>query len=180
MKFSKGLLNDKDIMKKIYDSSVDKSKSMLKDIFGIDFEENDSRIKEIFQNDDEFKVDFEFNGRDITGELEFGEEGDSAISQLVIKETVEKVVDFEKVNDYNHAVNLAMNFLEDNYELEFTPLDPQDKDEQIQDVREDGKTYEVSFKRDYHEGSFVTKLSYEGERASLLITENKRNSIYLD
>ncbi len=191
MKFSKSLLKTEDIASKIFKNGVMKSKELLTEVFGLDFRNNDERIVSISDNEDLFKYEvvFSLNDRHITVKFSFDEDSNSDIVSEVLeineieKEDIISIdIDKSNISNFNSNIDKIIDYLEKRFELNFTPLDPEDKDEKIKQIvkkEENLNTiWYVKFIQEYHEGSF--ELYYNHIDKSIELTKNKKHKIYLD
>lgn len=187
MKFSKSLLEDKDIGKNIFNSSIGKTKELLSDVFGLDFKTKDPMIKEIIIDEDFylFKVTFYLNNRVISASLNYQPEGKDVLREtLTISESVERNIEIKIVeSDYKKAINQIMDFLEEKYEINFISLDPDEIDNNIKIVEEnrEEKFLEVVFSNDSYESEFKARFIHNEEGlSSLSVIENKKHIIIFE
>lgn len=188
MKFSKDLLDNQEIGRKIFLKSVEKTKEFLKDVFGLDFSRKDLRIKEIVKNDDlnTFIVIFNYKDRFITSILNYQFENDNTVKEtLSINEIFESIVEMELIEkDYQNALNKAIDFLESKYNINFIMLDPDEKDTNIININEnklDG-IFEVIFKCENKESALFKATFYHEKEgvSSLKIDEYMNHLIIFD
>lgn len=185
MRFSKSLLQDKDIGKKIFNSSIEKTKQLLSDIFELDFTVENSMIKEVIKDDYLyfFKMIFNFKNREISATLNYEpEEIDVVQETLNISEIVEEEIQIKDIpNDYQKAINKVMDILEEKYEINFTPLNPSEIDNNIKNINNQNFCWEVIFIHNDHEGEFKAIYTHnEKEGSSLTVIEHKQHIIFFE
>jgi len=186
MKFSHSLLNTDDIGLKIFNNGVQKSKELLTEVFGLDFINGDSRIVGIVDDckNYNFEVIFNLNGREITVDFIFETEKDIVIEVLRIREIEECSIEFNSISDdFIVNINKVFDYLEDEFDLDFTPLDPIDIDTNIKEINknQDEKTLKIIFTQDHHEGWFEAEYKYiQDEKQIIKIVQYKEHKIYLD
>lgn len=196
MKFSGSLLEDKDIGIKIFNNSLNKCKTLLKDIFGLNFEGEDPNIINV--NEDtknyNFSVVFNINNREIIANFNYEAEESSnnmVIEILNIKEPCIEIVELlspetkgmdDKENFFSN-LNKVQDYLERNFEINFTPLDPDEKDENINSVNLDEKSlsWNARLTQDYNEGYYEVIYRYLPEQAQhFIINHYNHHKIFLD
>lgn len=187
MKFSKSLLQDQEIARRIFSNSIEKTKALLKDVFDLDFENKDTKIRELAQDDENnrFIVIFDLNGREITAELNFEPENDDILNEtLKIHEFIEEDLILEDLpKNFKKAINKVMDLLEEKYDLNFIMLDPEEKDENIKNIKENTQetSWEVTFTHDDHEAEFKAIFLYrEDKGSSLTVKQHRKHVIYLE
>ncbi|MCT4584048.1 MAG: hypothetical protein N4A54_03900 [Peptostreptococcaceae bacterium] len=187
MKFSYSLLKNTDIRQKLYSNGVAKTKELLKDVFGLDFEKEDPKIIDIKVQEKEFcfGVIFLLNGRKISAGYGLEKEKDNIVSEiLLITETEEEKVIIKNIsNKFEDNINKVQEYLEERYELNFTPLDPNEKDENIIEIinNKADLTWEVTFIQEHHESKFIARfMQIENTTYNMQITQLKKHKIYLD
>lgn len=195
MKFSSSLLENKDISTKIFNNSIAKANLLLKDVFGLNFDGNDLNIKKINEDADKFRygVIFTLNGREITVSLTYNDEDNSDIltEVLSICESIsENFIAFASIKNVKEAdsqffdnVKEVQNYLEEKFDLNFTPLDPDDKDINIVSIelKEDNFTMNSIFKQEHHEGTFEVKYKFvPGQKQIVTLIQHKQHKIYLN
>lgn len=187
MIFSKSLLEDNDIGKRIIENSIEKSKSLLNEIFDLDCVNASSNIKELHQGENMniFKVVFMFGDREINVTLEYEGCGEDLVKEvLIIRESSEESIVLDVPGrDYKSACDAVMNYLEEKYQLDFTPLDPDEEDSNIASIRDDAEDmiYKVCFTHDDHEAIFTAALVYKEDIKQILkINQDKKHCIYFE
>lgn len=190
MQLSESLLKDKEIGKMIFNNSIHKTKVLLKDIFGLDFENEDPSINLIAKDDDlySFKVVFNLNEREIIAEFKFQHETKDMVKEVLkIYEDEINVIPFSvESEDFKIIKNKVMDILENQFEVNFTPLDPETEDKNIKYFKADDnkKNLECSFTVDNQEIEFIAKHNEEMNTAGggryIEIYKHKKHSIYLD
>ena len=144
MKFSGSLFENKDIGNRIFDNSIIRTKTLLKDVFALHFECPDPNIIKVNRDMDEwiFEVIFKMNESEITAIFNYDVEdhcNDIVREILTISEyNIEKVIipgveeEGKKEEElYLENVKRIQDYLESRYELNFTPLDPAEKESNI-------------------------------------------------
>lgn len=187
MKYSKSVLLEGDFQKKIFEKGVEKCKEFLTDIFGVDFNENDEKITNVLEDFENktFEVWLCLGKRTIFVSFAYEEDDDDFIQEiLTIEETNSENVSVNNIpSDYTKAVNHVMDLLEEKYELEFTPLDQSEKDENIKTVynQPNENIMEVIFTHEDHEATFKAVFRFVGSgESSLNVEQFKKHIIYLD
>lgn len=187
MKFSESLLKDSEIGCNIFDNSVNKAKVLLSEIFELDFINSDKKIVSINENSDNyfFEVIFSIDDREIKALLNYEKINDDILSEvLIIKELHNFNIPIQiNDNDYsfNNIINKAMDYLEEKYDIDFTPIDPEAKDKNIYKIVSDVKNniWEVLFISSDYEAIF--KAEYNNDKKPYLkILQNNNHIIYLD
>lgn len=187
MKFSKALLLDGDIGTKLFSNSVSKSKDLLNDIFGLCFAGDDPNIHKIVLDDSKriFLVKFSLGDRIITAELCYKVfQGDMLQEVLIIKENATIIHALSDLpNDFGQAISKVMDILEFEYDLEFTPLDPNDVDSNIKDVTiqqcTESENLKIVFTHEEHEAIFTAKFLFS-EDSKLTVLQAKKHLIFLE
>jgi hypothetical protein len=196
MKFSGSLLENKDIGTRIFNNSVSKTKNLLKDIFGLNFEVTDPNINSLIEDTENYRFEtiFTLNSRKITAGLFYEVEdltNDIITETLTITEhanenvllpgAVKAGTEYRKL--FWENVKRVQDYLEKRFELNYTPLDPEDKDENIISVAHDERnfTWKSVFKQDHQEGNFEVKYNFvAGQDQYIAIVQNKQHKIFLD
>ncbi|HPT76974.1 MAG TPA: hypothetical protein PLF27_07475 [Sedimentibacter sp.] len=180
MKFSKSLLNNGYVRERIFENGINKTRKILHYVFGDIY-----GVKEVVSHENfSYKAEFVFSDRPITALYRLDQEDDEIVKELIeICEVEEKNVcitpDQEVViNDFWDVVKKVQDYLENEFEIDFTPLDPAEKDEKIKDIKHDenNKTWQVTFTQDHQEGYFIA--TYKDK--CLRITHYKKHNILLD
>lgn len=185
MKFSKSLLADSDIGNKVFSNSIIKAQTLLTDIFDLSFNGSDPRIKTYELNDDtmSFTISFTMNDRLINAELCYEDiQTDLFHEVLNICEDVTEHIELTDIpKDYNNAVSKVMDILESKYELVFTPLDPNDVDNNIKYIsgRPENDKLEIVFTHEDHEALFTATFLFSDE-PMLSVVQAKKHSIFLE
>jgi hypothetical protein len=187
MKYSRALLDTAEIGSKLYSNSVSKTKELLTDIFGLSFDPDDDRILSFSNNPDTmvFEVKFRLNERTIYATHSYEKCGDDLVQEVVvITESVTEDLPLPDLpTDYKKAIDHVMDLLEEKYDLDFTPLDPLEEDENISIINNDPSDgrMEVVFKHEDHEAVFTAVFRFmENGSSDLTVKQNKRHVIYLD
>jgi hypothetical protein len=196
MKFSGSLLENKDIATRIFSNSVSKTKSILKDIFGLNFEGSDPMIKAVTEEVESFKFDvvFTLNEREITADFKYEVEdlaGDIVTEILTISESTSERIKMADIRAdtkdgkqlYWKYVNGLQDYLESKFELNFTPLDPEEKDSNIISINpdEDNLSWICAFNQEHQEGRYEATFQLTpGKDQYMLLTQRKKHMIYLD
>jgi len=166
LKFSKSLLSNNDIRQKLFLNGVEKSKELLKYIFGIDFNLDDLNAV-ADEKEFTFSLIFKFGNALISAKYSLHKENDTEILQEIL-EIVEKDESSTEVyltgndkrltnNDYWDSLKKVQDYLESRFDINFTPLDPSDKDKRILELNydEENKFWETKFIQDHQEGYFT-------------------------
>jgi hypothetical protein len=186
MKLSESLLYKSEFGAKIFNSSLDKAKNLLSDIFDLDFNNPDPKIIQINDDSTEYKYElwFDINGRKITALFNFEKQHDDILSEVLrISETVVEFILIEdESKDYNNIVRKAMDYLENRYDIDFIPLDPEEENKNIIDVKfEKDESWYAKFVSENHESVFIAEYVHKtDEKASLKLTQFKHHIIYLE
>lgn len=186
MRFSKGLLKDQIIMKGLFDRSIEKTKKFLLEIFELYVNLPDRRIENITKDDElySYKVKFNFKERNLMAELTFEPDEKGYVQEVLnIHEFKDNELFFLVPKNYEEATNAVLKHLEKKYSLNFTPLDPEDKDENIKQFIENDEKQSVEAiftNEDYEEEIKVSFIYDENNPSSVTIKEYRQYKIYLD
>ncbi len=196
MKFSGSLLGNNDIGIKIFNNSIVKTKNLLKDVFGLDFDGADPNINKIDEDKENFRygVVFTLNGREIAAEFTYEAEdfsNDIVTEMLCISEyTTEDILlpeaksaGGEDKKLFWENVKGIQDYLENRFELNYTPLDPEEKDKNIISAASDEErlTWVSIFTQDHQEGSFEVKYNFvAGHEQKVKLVHHKQHKIFLD
>lgn len=184
MKFSESLLKEKDIGQRIFLNSLSKSKALLKDIFGLDFEKDDPKILKLEEDSNEykFKVSFLLNNREIKALFEFKKENEGIVSEVLkIHELDAEEIILTRYDNFKNVTNEIMDILEKKYELNFTPLDPGERDENIKlfSCNQKEQILRIVFTTDDNEAEFEVLYKFPDNK-NLIISECKQHLIYIE
>lgn len=185
MKFSRSLLAVDGAGERIFNGSVDKAKALLKSIFDIDFNCVGTEIKDFSVNygTNVFTTVFEYLGRTITAKLSYVSVQDDIIQDIleISEEPVSVLVENGISNDLKTSVNKALDILEERYNLNFTPLDPDDKDNNIKNIiNPDSESMTIRFTQDDHEGEYTASIFIHEGLYNLSVISEIKHLIYLD
>lgn len=186
MKFSTSLLSDVGIRKKLFTSGVEKSKELLALIFGLDFN-SDNNILTINEQAELFTytVSFLYHGRTLTASYGLETKEDNLETEVLsVAETDKEYVRLDKATEsFSKNVNLIIEYLENRFELNFTPLDPAEDDKNILEINFDEKEqiWQVTFLNEKIEGKIIAAyMLAEKEEQTLQLTYLKKNIIIFD
>lgn len=186
MKFSKSLINDKEFGHKFFNSRLNKAQSLLTDVFELDFTGNDSKVIDELKIPEQFKysIKFKFNGRELTAKFQFVYCLEDLFTETFeIKEiAVIKVPLVAPANDFKSVVNEILEILEEKYDINFTPLDPDEEDTNIKKVilREADTRWVATFITNDHEAVFKAEYTLIDKQPLLRITQYKTHIIYFE
>ena len=189
MKLSKSVLLDEFIGEKLFNGMKDKTNKFIKDIYDIDV--NDASIKSVNTDIKNYRYAIIFNhsGRSIGIGCSFedDEKTDDMICEVLhIVEVDNKSISIPNTNierTYNELVDAAQTYLENNFDLNFTPIDPNTNDPKIIGVEENENQYiwKTLFTQPYHDGRYEVYVSVVPHTGAYInIVANKRHKIYLD
>lgn len=182
MRFSRSLLENEDIKRNIYQKGVSKSKKVLTDIFGLDFESKNANIVNSDENESKLNLDisFIFNDRKIAAKYYFDEDKDDMLNEiLLITENEKEAIQLDNVSeDFISNINKIQDILEEKYELNFTPLDPEEEDMNIIAIESTSNSWKVIFNQDFHEGKIIA--SYKEGDHVIQIDILREHRIYID
>lgn len=208
MKFSKTLLDNDEIRKRVFENGIDKANELLEYIFGADVCNSINEI--INENDKEFYDDvsfivdtdsniminkqtlimqygisFNYNNRDINfiySICESDKDEDLLEEIINIREfnVKEEKIEIMNKKDFYKAIEEVENFLEERFDLNFTPLNLDIRDENIFDITidEECNEWRVTFKQDDFEGEYISIFNLDDN--SLKLIEIKDHKVYLD
>jgi len=185
MKFSIGLFYDSEIGKNIFTNEITKANKLLNEIFGLDFNQGIPGTNDAVIDYDKkiYKIGFSFKNRYIRAQLVFMQVDVDVIQDaLEIYEDARIIYsEYNLPGDFYDAVDKVINILEDLYDLNFTPLDPNDKDINIIDIiKKEPELFEVVFTHDDFEGNYkATMYEIEGHY-ELEVKQFIKNTIFLD
>lgn len=167
MKFSGSLLQSKSIGERFFYNSLNKVNSLLSSIFGLDFS-GEKGIK-INKNIDEYNysVSFILDGHEINAVFEYEVEDyqNNILSEvLTIIENDVEITSFENGCSHDQlqdrflsCVHEIQKYLENKYEIDFTPLIPGENDPKIvsTNCNINDLTWESIFTQDHLDGQFI-------------------------
>lgn len=186
MKLSESLLHEKEFGERIFKSSLDKAKTLLTEIFDLDFINNDPKIINIIDEPENYKFEiiFDIRGRKITALFNFENDHDDILSEVLrIKETsVNDIFILDKAENFKDTVKNAMDYIEEKYDIDFTPLDPEEENKNIISTKYiKDESWLAIFNSDYYEAEFKAEYIFiPGSEAYLTITQCKNHIIYLE
>lgn len=185
MKFSIGLLHDKDIGEKIFHKGVAKSNKLLKDIFDLNFNDDVPDLEDFTLDYEKrvYKLSFHFKERYIKALLTYVPVDVDVIQDVLEIYEEDKTAYFKDLDvyDYYNAVETAIEILENKYKLNFTPLDPEERDINILDLKSnEPDLFEVAFTQDDYEGTYKASVDIKEGFFVLSVTHMIKNTIYLE
>ncbi len=191
MKFSKDLLDDVEVKSRMFDSTVQKTNNFVKDIYLIDADKGDHRIKSnkvIDLENYRYGLVISIGNRNIGigCNLEGVDDTNNMVTEVIniFEAQIDKVtIPNAGKMFYNELLDYAQTYLEDKYGLNFTPIDPDDKDSNILSIEEDPVTFywKALFVQPYHDGHYVSKINVtERDQVTLETVINKRHKVYLE
>lgn len=191
MKFNDSILNNADIGQIFFLSSINKANQLLTDVFGLNFYDNDPSIIGINADKDQYRYEvvFNYNGGKIQSVLNYDKTGDDNLQELLYISEHDERIDSETIyfpddiRTFNDAINKCMAYLEDKYNINFTPLDPGEADENITSVNfnENEETWEAAFIDNNQEAEIKAQYKKDKDGISALnISRFRKHVIYLD
>ena len=152
MKATKTILKDKEIGKKIYEKGLRQAKQLLNEIFSVNFDSLEN-FKHYKEDSDaySFEAVFDFNNREVRASFQFYPEDNDMLSEVldIWTDSVEiKKPIFIFSNEYKERISQLMSFVEKNYDVNFTPLDPEEIDEQILYVKDNDDVWETEIHKE--------------------------------
>lgn len=185
MKFSKNLLNDPDIKNRLFDSSVQKTNAFIKEIFMVNVERDAHLVKgDKILDRDKYKYGLVIvkDGRNI-GIGCCLEEVDGMFAEVInIFEVRIDTIPLPSKMSYNEICDYAQTYLEGKYDLNFTHIDPEVKDDKILKIEEDPNQFlwKALFVQPYHDGNHLAQITISDGNLVLETVTNAKHKIYLD
>lgn len=184
MKLSESLLKEKDFGQRIFKNSIDKTKKILANIFQLDFENQDTRILSILEDKEKFNwsVMFDIEGRKIIAYFNFENKQDDILSEVLeITELEELNIHINVMGNFQNTENSIMEILENKYDINFTPLDPDEVDPNIREINSNSQEnkWEAYFTSPDHEAEFKAEYIH-GIQDYIKISQYKKHKIYLE
>lgn len=185
LKFSKSLLNDSLIRKRLFQAGIEKSQSLIKQIFNVDKTE----LKEILKKESEYiySIQFMFKDRIISACYSLKDDCNILTELFEIRETSEESFEIAlnendlrpTESDFWNSVKKVQDFLESKFTINFTHVDPEEKDSRIKEIKYDENScvWNCSFTQDDLEGYIDVKYT---NFQSLKITQYMIHNIFFD
>jgi hypothetical protein len=188
MKFSENLIYESHFGSKIFNKYVDNIKGLLSEIFEIDFSNLDSNkiCENLNLTDYIYEVKFHLEDRNIDIHSAFSFEKDKKdllSGVLKINEiSIDKWIIECDSNNYNNIINAIMTYLEEKYDIDFTPLNLDEENKNIKNVEvNQDESWASNFTSNNHESEFFAEFHYDtGKEHVLKITQIKAHAVYLD
>lgn len=185
VKFSRSLLSVGEVGDRVFNGSIDKAKELLSSIFGIDFECGGDGIKDFSINygTNVFTTVFEYLGRSITAKLSYIPVNDDIVQDIleIIEEPVTVLTKSKLSDDFKKAVNTAMDILEEKFDINFTPMDLDEKDANIKEIRIlEPESMTISFIHDDQEGEFTAAVFINEGFYNLSVIHLKKHIVFFD
>ncbi len=181
MKYSTSLVKNEDVAIKLLAEVFNKGKSLISDIYGVEL--NDPILSD-------FEIDTKVDRycytimpiKDISVKFQLKKGDSSLLNEVItINEVVNEFIVFEDFNNNRDAMYGVIDYLEKTYDLDFTPLNPENPDKKIKRIESENSHLRVIFSQNELESDFKAVFVCEdGKNCSLEIEENKNHSIYLD
>lgn len=188
MKFSKTLLENKEIKERIFENGVEKANELIEYIFGSEALLSLQNVIKDDKNEDlfimKYGANFNYNDRDIYFLYVICEcEEDTSLLEEVINimEFNTKQIKLNISSDsFKNSISEIKNYLEKQYKLDFTPLNLDIKDKNILDVNvdEEAKEWITVFNQEDFEGKYIATFSFKD--SILEIKKIKEHKVILD
>lgn len=188
MRFSKNLLDDNEIRDRLFQSSVQKTNNFIREIFQVDVESDANLIKGnkiIDRNNYKYGLVIAKDGRSIGIGCCLEEVENDMYAEVI--NIFEVLIDNLPLPDqedmsYNEMCDYAQTYLEDKYDLNFTPIDPENNDANILSIEEDPDKFlwKALFVQPYHDGQHLAQINIVDGTLILETVTNSRQKIYLD
>lgn len=150
--------------------SVEKVSILLKDIFGDDFENKYNASVKIEKNSSFYEMNLKKDNSKILAKLVADEENNYSLE--LVEAMNDKIYPSNIPSDYKLAIEHTKDFLEDKYNINFLMLDPNDRDENIEEIGND-ENWHVVFTHEDSSGKIKATLLLEDEKTPLISIEKK-------
>lgn len=188
MKLSESLLYEKEIGQKIFISRLNKAKRLLSEVFEINFDIDDSKILNTKETYLKYEILFKLKNRRLIAIFTFEKDYEDILKEVLkIQEkevTCIPITIDDGKNNFKDIIKKIMAKLEEKYDINFIPLDPEEDDKNIKKVisNEVEGLWEATFTSDNNESEFKVKYQQidNNVEPSFELTEYKQHLIYLD
>lgn len=187
MKISESLLYENEFGGRIFNNSVEKAKKLLSNVFDLNFNELDPKIIKINDCSENYRYEviFNINGREITAIFNFESENleneDRIVREVLrINELENCDIKINQDKDFKVSISEIIDSFEEKYDIIFTLLDPDEKNENIKEFKYDekNKIFKLSFTTDYHEALF--NIEYIESDKVVKVNKYNHHVIYLE